>query len=110
VTTGLKPGGCVLINTERGPEDFVELRERFRVATVDASAIAATHGIGSKSAPIVNTAILGAYAAVSGIVTLDSVCEAIGEEIPSKPEQNIAAAREAAGAVRVAEAVEVAHV
>jgi pyruvate ferredoxin oxidoreductase gamma subunit/2-oxoisovalerate ferredoxin oxidoreductase gamma subunit len=49
----------------------------------------------------VNTAILGAFAAFSGVVKLESVCEAIGEEVPVKPEENEAAAREAAAALRV---------
>jgi Pyruvate/2-oxoacid:ferredoxin oxidoreductase gamma subunit len=56
----------------------------------------------------VNTAILGAFAAASGLVRLESVCAAIREEVPQHPEANMAAAEQAAGAVRVLE--EVAHV
>jgi 2-oxoacid:acceptor oxidoreductase gamma subunit (pyruvate/2-ketoisovalerate family) len=102
VTAGLKPGGRILINSERAPESYAELRLRFEVATVDAARIAASHRIGSRTQPIVNTAILGAFAAVSGLVRLDSVCEAIREEVPVKPSENEAAAREAAAAVRSA--------
>src|SRR3990172_1278345 len=43
VTAGLKPGGIVLINSDAPPESFTELTGRFRVATVDATTIAATH-------------------------------------------------------------------
>lgn len=100
VTAGLKPGGTILINSARAPESYGELARRFRVATVDAGAIAARHGLGSRVQPIVNTAILGAFAAASGLVSVDSVLEAIGEEVPSQTEENVAAAREAAGAVR----------
>ena len=100
VTTGLKPGGSILINSERPPEDYPELTRRFRVATVDASAVARRHGLGSKTQPIVNTAILGAFASFLGLVTLESLCRAIQEDAP-RAEANIAAAREAAGLVRV---------
>ncbi|MFQ5843685.1 MAG: 2-oxoacid:acceptor oxidoreductase family protein [Planctomycetota bacterium] len=100
VTGGLKPGGSILINSARDPQSYAELTKRYRVATVDASAVARRHELGSKTQPIVNTAILGAFAADSGRVGLDAVCEAIAEEIRVQPEQNVRAAREAAGAVR----------
>jgi 2-oxoacid:acceptor oxidoreductase gamma subunit (pyruvate/2-ketoisovalerate family) len=102
VTAGLKPGGSILINSARAPETYTELTARYRVATVDANAVAAAHGIGSRTQPIVNTAILGAFAACSGLVSLESVCAAIGEEVPTRAEANMAAAREAAAAVRTA--------
>jgi 2-oxoacid:acceptor oxidoreductase gamma subunit (pyruvate/2-ketoisovalerate family) len=100
VTAGLKEGGGILINTDRPASGYGGLAERFRVATVDASGVATAHGIGTRSQPIVNTAILGAFATWSGLVTLDSVCEAIAEEVPSRTEANQAAARAAAEAVR----------
>ncbi|NIP79874.1 MAG: pyruvate ferredoxin oxidoreductase [Gemmatimonadetes bacterium] len=109
VTAGLKEGGGILINTDRPPSAYPDLTARFRVATVDASAVATARGIGSKSQPIVNTAILGAFATWSGLVSLDSVCAAIEEEVPSRTEDNKAAAREAAAIVRVDPAPEVAH-
>jgi pyruvate ferredoxin oxidoreductase gamma subunit/2-oxoisovalerate ferredoxin oxidoreductase gamma subunit len=106
VTAGLKPGGSILINAERPPDAYPDLLRRFRVATVDASAIAQRFGLGSKTQPIVNTAILGALAVATELVTLDSVCEAIREEVPHKPEANMHAARAAAEAVqRITEAV-----
>jgi len=109
VTAGLKPGGSVLINSERDPAEYAELSKRFRVATVDASAIARKHGLGSKTQPIVNTAILGAFAGFLGLVKLDSVCSAIVDEVP-RPDANVAAAREAADLLRVgAPQVEVGH-
>ena len=100
VTAGLKAGGRILINSDRAPAAYGSLGARFHVATVDAARIAAAHRIGSRTQPIVNTAILGAFAAFSGLVSLDSVCEAIREEVPVKPEENEAAAREAAAALR----------
>ena len=100
VTAGLKPGGSILINSALAPEDFPQLIGRFVVSTVDASGIAIRHGLGSPTQPIVNTAILGAFAADSGLVRLATVCDAIREEVPMHIEANISAATEAALAVR----------
>jgi 2-oxoacid:acceptor oxidoreductase gamma subunit (pyruvate/2-ketoisovalerate family) len=99
VTQGLKPGGSILINSDRPPESYADLTRRFRVALVDASAVARKFGLGSKTQPIVNTAILGAFAADSGSVGLESVCQSIAETVRIKGEQNVEAAREAAGQV-----------
>jgi 2-oxoacid:acceptor oxidoreductase gamma subunit (pyruvate/2-ketoisovalerate family) len=109
VAAGLKPGGGILINTDRPPSHYPDLTSRYRVATVDAGRIASDHGIGTRTQPIVNTAILGAFARWSGLVSLDSVCAAIQEEIGYRPEANVAAAREAAEAVIDDVAMEVSH-
>jgi pyruvate ferredoxin oxidoreductase gamma subunit/2-oxoisovalerate ferredoxin oxidoreductase gamma subunit len=101
VTAGLKPGGRILINSERSPDEYAEQSARFQVATVDAGAIARRFRLGSMTQPIVNTAILGACAAFLGDATLDSVCRAIHAEIPTRPDDNVGAAREAAAAVRI---------
>ena len=100
VTAGLKPGGSILINAEQPPDAYPDLSRRFRVATVDASGIAQRFGLGSKTQPIVNTAILGALALTTELVTLDSVCDAIREEVPHQVEANVSAARAAAEAMR----------
>lgn len=94
VTAGLKPGGWVLINSDRAPGEF-DLSGEFRIATVDASHIAIKHGLGSATNPIVNTAILGAFARISGLVNLEPLLEAIREAVPVKPGENAAAAEEA---------------
>lgn len=103
VTAGLRAGGGILINSDRGPQGYPDLAARFRVGTVDASAIAARHGLGSKTQPIVNTAIIGAFAAFSGMVALDSVCRAIEDDMPARAAANVAAAREAAAALEAGE-------
>ena len=108
VTAGLKPGGNILINSDQPPEYFTKLTDRFHVTTVDATGIAIRHGLGGKSQPIVNTAILGAFSAYSGLVRLDTVIDAIREEVPMQIEANIAAATEAVQAVRRMK--EIAHV
>lgn len=99
VTAGLKEGGWILINSEQAPTAF-DLPAKYRVATVDASSIAIKYKLGPKSAPIVNTAILGAFARTTGIVSLEALAEAVREAVPIKPEENVAATREAYWEVR----------
>ncbi len=97
VTQGLKSNGIVLINADKRPEDIKGIKGR--IATVDATAIAVKHGLGSKEAPIVNTAILGAFAKATGIVKLESIVESIMEGAPAKKKENAEAAKDAYEAV-----------
>ena len=94
VTEGLKAGGWALINTGL-PPDEIEAPEQFNVASVDATAIALKYGLGTKASPIVNTAIVGAFARITGLIDMDSVSKAIEEEVPFKQSMNVKAAREA---------------
>ena len=110
MTTGLKPGGTILINSRRDPASYERLVESYRVATVDANTIAVRHGLGTRTQPIVNTAIIGAFSRAFGIVGLDAVCAAIREEVPLKQDENVDAAMEAAEAVRTAGSREALHV
>jgi len=98
VTAGLKEGGWILINSEQDPATF-DLPARYRVATIDAQSIAIKYRLGPKSGPIVNTAILGAFARTTGIVGLEALAEAVRESVPLKPEENVAATREAYNSV-----------
>lgn len=99
VAAGLAPGGWLLVNSARDPQEL-GLPDAFRVATVDATGIALRHGLGTRTSPIVNTAIAGAFAAVTGLVALDSVVGVIPDVVPLKAEANQAAARDAAADVR----------
>ena len=94
VTAGLKQNGWILINSHQPPEVFSGLKG-FRTATVDATSIAIRNGLGSRTSPIVNTAILGAFSKVSGLVGIDSIALAIREELSGKKDENAKAAREA---------------
>ncbi len=94
ITSGLKPNGWILINSHQSPETFQGLRG-FRIATVDATSIAIRNGLGSRTNPIVNTAILGAFSKITGLVGIDSIVLAIREEVPGKKDENARAAREA---------------
>jgi 2-oxoacid:acceptor oxidoreductase gamma subunit (pyruvate/2-ketoisovalerate family) len=94
VTEGLKKGAFILINTGRKPTEF-KLGKGFRVFTIDANEIALKHKLGSKAAPIVNTAILGAVPRIFDFVKLESILAAVRDGVPVNPDDNVAAAREA---------------
>lgn len=94
VTGGLKPNGWVILNSDHHPKEFKNLGP-FLVATVDASKIAVENHLGSRTQPIVNTAILGAFSRVTGLVSIDAVVQSIDEGVPTKREANTRAALEA---------------
>jgi 2-oxoacid:acceptor oxidoreductase gamma subunit (pyruvate/2-ketoisovalerate family) len=94
VISGLKPDGWIIINSHQPPGIFDHLKD-FKKATVDATSIAIRNGLGSRTSPIVNTAILGAFSRVTGLIGIDSIELAIAEEIPGKKNENAKAAREA---------------
>jgi pyruvate ferredoxin oxidoreductase gamma subunit len=97
VFQGLQPQGYVLINSTRsfdalGVGDFVRRFRRERLATVPASEIAQRH-IGR---PLPNAALLGGFAAISGLISLDAVAHAIRDKFSGRvAEANVAAAGEA---------------
>lgn len=94
ITAGLKEGGWIVINTNRDMQES-ELLKGFRIATVDANTIALKYGLGSRSAPIVNTAIVGAFAGATKLLTLKAVLDAVEEFVPLRKENNRKAAEEA---------------
>lgn len=94
-TLGLRPDGLLLVNSDRGPEEF-GLNPSLKVFTVNAEEIAWRYHLGG----IVNTAILGAYARASGMVNIDSVIAVIRETVPARRQANEDAAREAYAEVR----------
>jgi pyruvate ferredoxin oxidoreductase gamma subunit len=102
VAEGLKVGGLLLANSARGPERLAA-PPSVRRATVDASSIAAEHGLGSRTMPIVNTTVLGALVRATDLVGLDSLERAIQRFVPSHPDENRAAARAGFAAVEVVE-------
>ncbi len=94
VFSGLKAGGTIIVNSPSSIGVF-NFPHEYSAAAVDAAGIAAKHNLGTKSIPIVNTSILGAFAKFTGVVGIDALIEAVREEVPSKPDENAAAAREA---------------
>ena len=100
ITRGLKPGGWILINSALAPADrkpFIG----YRLAFVDANRIALRNQLGTRTHPIVNTAMMGAFARMTDMPPLDAIREVIREEVPDTYMQNIAAAEEAYGDVQL---------
>ena len=94
VTAGLKPGGWILINSPAQPASLDGF-SGFKLACVDATGIATQNGLGTRTHPIINTAMIGAFARMMEMPPLDMIAEAIKEDIPVKTEKNIHASREA---------------
>ena len=82
----LKPAGSVLINTRSGISPFTHLR-RFRIGLVDAISIAKGAGLGDNF----NTALLGAYVRLTGLIKLETLIAAVRHMVPAKPELNVMA-------------------
>lgn len=68
VAAGLKPNGMAVINTAKKPEE-IDLGIDLKVATVDATSIA----LEILKRPVTNSAILGAVAKATGIISIDGV-------------------------------------
>jgi len=97
----LKPKGTLLVNTHQEIDFFKKLR-RFRIGLIDAGPIARSLGLG---APF-NTAMLGAYARLTHLVTLKTLTETVKAMAPAKKEENVEAVREAYNQVKSYEAEE----
>jgi len=85
VTKGLKQGGAIILNTNKRASEL-GLGLSGNVHVVDATSIA-TEIFGK---PIVNTAVLGAFAAVTRVVSLDSLLRAIDDQFLQSKGQKVA--------------------
>jgi pyruvate ferredoxin oxidoreductase gamma subunit len=97
VFQGLKPEGYVLINSTRSFDELGvgDMARRFRhdrLLTVPATEIALKH----LGRPLPNAVLLGGFAALSGLITLDAVAHAIRDRFAGKVAQNNVAAATAA--------------
>jgi 2-oxoacid:acceptor oxidoreductase gamma subunit (pyruvate/2-ketoisovalerate family) len=99
MTYGIKPDTMILVNSSKDPSG-IDLGVPNRMATVDATGIALDNKLGSMAAPIVNTAIVGAFCRMSGVVKIESVEAAIREIAPVKKDANVKAARDAYEALK----------
>ena len=103
---GLKPDGYVLLNSSRSLEELhlEDLLDGFRperMCSIAATELAREH----LGRPLPNAAMLGAFAALTGIVTVDSVAEAIREKFKGDVgAANVRVARAAAELVPAANA------
>ncbi|RIK66578.1 MAG: hypothetical protein DCC65_09540 [Planctomycetota bacterium] len=66
IAFGMKEGGWIILNAPEPPEAFAKQFGGRRVAAIDATSLALVHSLGTKSVPIVNTAMLGAVLKVLG--------------------------------------------
>ena len=97
VFSGLDGDGFILINSARSFEElglgeFVERFRRERLLTVPASDLAREH----LGRPIPNAVLIGGFAALSGLISLESVAAAIRAKFPGKLGSGNAAAAGAA--------------
>ncbi len=97
IAVGAKSSGWIVLNTPQAPEDFAELFPGRQVATVDATSLAVSHKLGTRSVPIVNTTMLGAIGEVFGI-TLEEIEASLAELRFGEP--NVTSARQAFQQVR----------
>jgi len=91
VTMGLKQDGRILINMP-AEVPYADAMTGFRTARVYATRIGVDHGLGTRTHPMVNTAMVGAFARIMEALPLDCVTAAIKAHIAVEPERNIAAA------------------
>ncbi len=102
VLAGLTPDGYVLLNSMHdfaalGLSDVIKGRKAERFCTLPATELGLKH----LGRPIPNVPLLGGFAALSGLIKLESVITAINERFSGKvAEGNIAAATEAYNLVR----------
>ncbi len=91
VIKGLKPGGLMIVDSEKNPEDL-NVRIDGRILTIPASRIA----LETIGRPIQNTTLLGYFAATTGLISFDAVKKAIEERFPGMiGKKNVASARKA---------------
>lgn len=91
VLAGIKSGGTIIVNTEEGPEQL-NLKTEASIFTLPASKLA-LEIIGK---PIPNTALLGAFAAATGEISLEGIKKSIQARFPGEAgEKNIHVAEKA---------------
>lgn len=92
VFDGLRKDGFILLNTERQPSEF--RGQAKNIYTVPATRISINQGLGTKSLPIVNAAMIGAIIHIlNGDIGV--AAKIISENVPAKPEANAEAAHTA---------------
>lgn len=77
VTSGLRPDGMVIANTEKEAENL-GLNAEIRIRTINATKIA----MEVLGRPIMNTALIGAFAGATGEVSVESIKNAVKSRFP----------------------------
>jgi len=95
ITGGLKAGGILIINAPENSEILSEvgkLPKGAKVFTVDATSISIKLGLEVAGLALSATPMLGAFAKATGLISLDSMLEALGEHFTgSSGEKNLKA-------------------
>jgi len=92
VGDGLKDGGTVVLNTDKKPEDYLQIfGNAGKIGVVDATEIA----LKELGTPITNTAILGALVRAAGVVRLETLEEVMKQRFKQYAEKNVNAVRRA---------------
>lgn len=94
VTRGLNEGGIIIINSKENPADMRKMlnTDKGKIWTVPATEIA----VRILGRPITNTAMLGAFAHITGIVNLKSIEKVVKERFRlDVAEKNVAVVKEA---------------
>lgn len=89
-------GGSVLISTVDDGKTYPTL-EGIKVGRINGLDISKSNGLGS----FVNTAVLGAYVGLTGIVKIESLLKVIEDNVPAARDKNRTAAREAYSKVAI---------
>ena len=76
VTSGLSQEGWLIVNSTRRPAE-IDLNGGFQIASTNATVIAQQLGLVVAGVSVVNTPILGAFLRATGLLSLESVRQAI---------------------------------
>jgi 2-oxoacid:acceptor oxidoreductase gamma subunit (pyruvate/2-ketoisovalerate family) len=89
VTSGMKPGGLIIINTPKSLEDYSF--PGIKTAVADVTRLSAEAGL---TKGIVNSGIIGAFARATGLIDLDVLLRGIEKEFEDRrPRENAESAR-----------------
>jgi 2-oxoacid:acceptor oxidoreductase gamma subunit (pyruvate/2-ketoisovalerate family) len=92
-THGVKPGGMLIVNTTQAPGELGVWGD-YSLVTADVTGAAVAVDLIVAGQPMVSTAILGSFAAATGLIDMESVELAIGYVFSGKAAvKNIEAAR-----------------
>lgn len=80
VTEGIKPGGLMLVNTDTSLPDLDMDHEDFRISVISADALARR----ILGRPIINTALLGAFAGMTDELSLEASLQAVRSKFPGE--------------------------
>ena len=94
VTAGIKPGGLVIINSPKSPEEL-SLKGNFRVISADATKVAIDLDLRAAGLLVTNTTILGAVVKATDLgISLDDIQDIIKRHFPGPiGEKNAEAAK-----------------